>query len=322
MVVGLAGSLSAGTPAPYSVGMEQPHPQRWLGVLALVGCALLWSMAGPLIKTLNGGDLGGPVPGITIAMLRSLLGGAVFVPLAWRHRGTLSAVPLRWPVLGVATFTLMTACFVIANTQTEAANAIVLQYTSPIWVFLLAPLLLGERQHPRDVLWLLLAMVGVATILALQWQTDLPGLVIALGAGVGYGALTVVLRALARVHPTTVVALNFCGSGLLMLPFALLAGVSLSGPQWSLALLLGVVQMALPYVLFSWALARVPAQQAALIVLLEAVTNPILTWLVIGEEIPRATLLGAPWILGAVAGWIVQSSGRRPRPVPGGPPDR
>ena len=45
--------------------------------------------------------------------------------------------------------------------------------------------------------------------------------VIALGAGVGYGALTVVLRALARVHPTTVVALNFCGSGLLMLPFAL-----------------------------------------------------------------------------------------------------
>jgi drug/metabolite transporter (DMT)-like permease len=71
-----------------------------------------------------------------------------------------------------------------------------------------------------------------------------------------------------------------------------------------LVLLLGLVQFTIPYVMFSWALQRVPAYQAALIVLLEALLNPLLTWLIVGEPVPGATLIGGPLILLGVGIWL------------------
>jgi drug/metabolite transporter (DMT)-like permease len=192
--------------------------------------------------------------------------------------------------------------------MTAAANAIVLQYTSAIWVFALSPLVLGERAARSDFAWLLLAVAGIGVILALQWRTDLAGLLVALTAGLGYGALTVVLRGLRRVDPMVVVAMNFLGSAALLLPLAAWQGLSLTGGQWLLMIALGVGQMAVPYVLFSWALQRVAARHAALIVLLEALLNPVLTRAIIGEPIPTATLIGGPLILASVAGRIVWSA--------------
>lgn len=280
--------------------------QRWLGIAALVLCAALWSLNGPLVKLLSSERVGErAVPDIAIAAYRSLIGGLFFLPLAWSRRRSLAEAPPRWLVASLLTFTLMTACFVVATARTAAANAIILQYTSPIWVFVLSPLLLGESPRWRDAGWLALSMAGVALILAWQWQTDLAGLTIALTAGLGYGSLTVVLRRLRRVDPTAIVAWNCLGSGLVLLPWALWRGMELSGLQAALVLGMGVVQFALPYVIFSWALARVPAYQASLIVLLECVLNPVLTWLAVGERVPAATLLGGPLILAGVAGWIL-----------------
>ncbi|MFQ5806502.1 MAG: DMT family transporter [Phycisphaerae bacterium] len=274
----------------------------WLGVVALVGCATLWSLSGPLIKLL---DQAG-VSSITIACYRSLFGGVIFLPLGFRKRQTLRNVALGWPIVAVLTFTLMTSCFVIATTQTAAANAIILQYTSPIWVFLLSPLLLRERLRLSDGLVLVLAMTGVGIILFGHATSDAPVLLIGLASGLGYGTLTVALRGLRRVAPSTVVALNFLGSGLLLLPAVAIWGMfSLNGHQFVLVLILSVVQMALPYLLFSWALQHVEAHRAALIVLLETVLNPLLTYLIIGEPVPTATLVGGPLILLSVVGWLL-----------------
>ena len=286
----------------------------WLGVAALVVCALLWSLNGPLIKLLNAR---GGVSGEAIAAYRSLVGGIVFLPLAWRRRATLRGVGRAWPIGSLICFTVMTACFVKATTMTAAANAIVLQYTSPIWVFALSPLLLGVRPRWADGVWLLPAMGGIGLILAWQWDTDLLGLIVALGSGLGYGALTITLRGLRDVDPTVVVAINFVGSGLLLLPWGLGSGMAVGADQIWLILALGVVQFSLPYVVFSWALRRVQAHQAALIVLLEAVLNPLLTWLVVGEAIPAATLVGGPLILLGVVGWMAATwrSERRARLV-------
>lgn len=292
---------------------EPPRTDLRAGVAALLACAALWSLAGPLIKTLSSGEDG--VSGFTIAFYRSLFGGLVFLPLALRRRDTLRHVSTPWAMTTILAFTLMTTCFVVATTQTAAANAIILQYTSPLWVFALAPLLLGERARPSDVGWLLLAMAGVGVILALQWETDLAGLATALGAGFGYGLLTVLLRKLRGVDPSVVVAMNFLGSALLLTPLALAwGGLRLGGEQLLLALVLGIVQMALPYVIFSWALRRVPAHLAALVVLCEALFNPALTWLVVGEPTPPATLYGGALILAGIIGVILSAARRTGRP--------
>lgn len=285
-----------------------------LGVLVLILTASMWSLNGPLIKLLSAGGAG--LDGVTIACFRSLLGGLLFLPFAFRRRETLGHVPGRWLVATVATFTLMTAAFVIATTRTAAANAIVLQYIAPLVVFALAPVLLKERPRAVDAAALSVAMAGVLIIFALSPATDMGGLSIALLSGVGYGLLMLMLRLVRRVDPTAVVCLNTLGSGLLLLPAVGLFGTfSLSAWQWAVLAGMSVVQFALPYVFFSWAIRYVEAPKASLITLLETVLNPLWTFLFVQEVPPRATLLGGPVILAGVAGWMLLQW-RRPQPRP------
>ena len=302
--------------------------RQWIGVLALIVCAVMWSLNGPLIKLLDQAQ----VPAITIACYRSLLGGLIFLPLALRRRSTLCSASIAWRIGSVLTFTLMTSCFVIATTRTAAANAIILQYSAPIWVFLLSPLLLRERARLLDGMVLVLAMIGVAIIFFGHAKADTPALTIGLASGLGYGSLIVMLRGLRRVDPIVVVALNFIGSGLLLLPAVAVWGylaagrAELTGGQaaaiwaffaldaypFALVLALSIVQMAIPYLLFSWALQYVEAHRASLIVLLETVLNPTWTYLVVRERVPTATLVGGPLILLSVVGWMLLTWRRQP----------
>ena len=289
----------------------------WFGILVLVICAALWSLNGPLIKLLVETD----APGVTIACYRSLFGGAVFLPLAQRRFGTLRSVRFRWRIGSVVVFALMTVCFVVSTTQTAAANAIILQYTAPMWVFFLSPLLLRERFRLSDGSVLLLAMTGVAIIFFGHATGDVPALLFGLASGLGFGLVIIALRGLRRADPIAVVAMNFVGSGLLLAPAVVVWGTfRIASPQQlGLLLALGIVQMAVPYLLFSWALKHVEAHRASLIVLLETVFNPILTYLVVGEVVPAATLVGGPLILASVVGWMLLTWRREARSIsPGG----
>jgi DME family drug/metabolite transporter len=303
----------AGGPGGHSCGVSKPDRQadrRSLAAAALICCACLWSLNGPLIKLLYAEA----VSGWTIACYRSLIGGLLFLPWAWPRRGSLAAAGCFWPVFSVLAFTFMTASFCIATTMTAASSAIILQYTSPIWVFLLSPLLLHEKPGAAEGLVLLVAMTGVGIIFAGQHQTDAAGLAVALCSGLGYGALTVALRGLRAVNPLVVAALNALSSGvLLLLPVALWGGFGLAPRAWLLVFVLSLVQFTLPYVLFSWALQRIEAHKAALIVLLETVLNPVWTFLLVGERVPLPTLRGGPLILVGVAGWLLLSWHRQRR---------
>lgn len=284
--------------------------QATAGVIALLLAAMLWSLNGPLIKLANQatGDAAG-AHGLTIACYRSLIGGALFLIPGFLNRRSLAVVAPRWPIASVIAFTLMTACFVVATTMTAAANAIVLQYVSPLVVFLLSPLILSERPRWSEGVVLLLSMVGVAIIFIGNGGSQTAALTLALLAGAGYGALTVILRGLRGVHATTVVAMNFIGSGLLLLPVVLAMGIAEVPPkQLAVIALMAAVQFSLPYAIFQWGLQRVEAYKASLITLLEPVLNPVLTLLIVGEAIPPATLIGGPIILASVLGWLILSS--------------
>lgn len=325
-----------------TVADRKPRPA--VGVAALLLCAALWSLNGPLIKMLHDpaamhqvfARLGieplsaenadqvsvppgasRPAAGVSpwvIASYRSLIGGLFFLPLAWPHRRTLAKVTLRWRIASVLTFTAMTTTFVVATTMTTASNAIVLQYTSPLVVFLLSPWLLGERPAGREAAVMLIVLLGVAIIFLLGDHGDLPGLTISLSSGLWYGALTVVLRGLRTVDARVVVAMNTLFSGVaLLIVVAALGTFSVSGYQLAILAILGVAQFATPYLLFSYGVQHVEAHRASLITLLEVLLNPLLTWLAIGEKPPFGTLIGGPVILAGVVAWILLAARRRVR---------
>src|SRR5437773_11967619 len=105
--------------------VRKPHSAA--GVALVMLTAALWSLNGPLIKVLNApreGNRG--VSPLAIASYRSIIGGSILLPLAWRRRKSLGSTPPRWALFSVLTFTVMTFCFASATTKTAAANAIVL----------------------------------------------------------------------------------------------------------------------------------------------------------------------------------------------------
>lgn len=282
------------------------------GVILLVAAATLWSLSGALIKLLIE-DGQGP-HGVVIAWYRSLIAGLFLLPLAIGKMHTLRSNDpryARWPIRPASVwcalfFSGMTVCYVTAMTLTEAGSAILLQYTSNIWIFLLSPLLLGERPSLRDIWVLALAMTGVFIIFWGEGTSDLPGLVAALASGLFYGLLTLMIRRMKDCHSAAVSVVNNLGSALVILPIVLYLNATSEDPGMKLAVsgrslvllaLLGVVQFGLPYYLFTLGLARVPAYRAGLIVMIELVLVPLAAYIAVGEVMPPLRLIGGSLIL-------------------------
>jgi len=119
---------------------------------------------------------------------------------------------------------LMTVSFVVANTMTAPASVIILQYTSTFWIFGLSPLVLNERPHASDLWFLALAFGGVVIIFAgeafhadPQKRANMLGLMFALGSGLFYGLLTLMLRKLRHADSAAVTVFNNLGSAVLLL---------------------------------------------------------------------------------------------------------
>jgi drug/metabolite transporter, DME family len=123
-------------------------------VLRVLAAAALFSTAGTAIKATA-------MTSWQVAGLRAGIAGiAIFVLL----RETRFRFSARAALVGVA-YAATVILFVQANKLTTAANAIYIQSTSPLYILLLGPWLLGERARRSDLLFLAAILAGGAIIL-------------------------------------------------------------------------------------------------------------------------------------------------------------
>jgi len=280
------------------------------GVVLLLCAGVLWSTNGVFIKALHEQGL----HGAAIASYRSLVAAIFLAPFAIARRKRI-AHP-GWTLAAVALFTAMCASFVIATTLTTAANAIILQYTAPAWVFLFSPWVNRERAEARQWLAFGAAMVAVALIFGLQYQNDPLGLSVGLLSGLVFGSQVVVFRKVSGLDPVLLIFLCCAGSGLLLLPVALrMNGQMLTSTQVYWVVGAGVVQFGIPYVLYAAGNRGVSAQSAVLIIMIEPVLNPVWVFLMQGEVPHWSTIVGGVLILMGV-GYLSVTSTRPPRDLP------
>jgi len=260
------------------------------GRLLVVAAAVLWSLSGFFVKSPWLADLSG----LTIAFYRCLFAFVVLLPFVRLSR-------VRWhPVLlpMVGFFASMNLLLMWSMTLTTSANSILLQYTAPLWMFVASVTLLGEKVDRRNVAALVLGMVGVGVILAnFLGGAEAAGVLMGLGAGVSYGGVVVCLRVLREHDPFVLVALNHGVSALVLLPWVVGSGGLPGGDALLTLALFGIVQMALPYLLFTRGVRTVSPQEAGVIALLEPIVNPLWVFLLWGEPVATATLIGGAFIL-------------------------
>jgi len=270
--------------------------------LCLLAAAALFSTGGAAIK-------GTSFRGFELAGLRSAV--AVLAFLAFLPAARAKPRP-RELLVSLAYAATLTA-FVLANKLTTSANTIFLQSTAPLYVLLLAPLLLREKVRARDLVLLVAIAGGIACLFfdeqAPQATASDPALGnrLALFSGFTWALTMIGLRWLARGGTgTSALGAALWGNALaavLCLSAAGLRGELTLGSagltSWLLVAFLGVFQIGLAYALVSSAVRHLEAFEVSLLLLLEPVLNPLWTFLFQGERPGPLVLAGGALILGA-----------------------
>ncbi len=285
--------------------MSAGNPSLARARLCLILAAVLWSLGSVFMRLLREPlGLGLDEPLLTplqIAFYRGLFGGMVMLALVYRVE-----VTFRLPMLGmVAAFAVMSGVYLSAL-DGPAANAIFLQNTAPVWVYLFAVLAIGERGDRRGWLAVVLAAAGATVIVAGNWPRNLPSdfdgaqrnkqmlqLLLGLGSGVVYAIVVLFLRHLREHSAAWLVAINLLGSAAAIGLFVLMADGPTAFVGWATApsacqvmvlFVFGAFQMAFPYWLFARGLRTVSPQEAAIITLIEPLLNPVWAYLITPEK--------------------------------------
>lgn len=274
-------------------GATRDH-ERALALLAL--CGVLWSTAGVLIKLVDWNVA-------AIWSARSAIAALALWAIRRPSLARISAAEWRAACALAAT----TGLFILANKLTTAANAILIQYSAPIWVALFGAWLLGERASRLD--WLTIgAVLGGITLFFFEQLTfdHVAGNLVALAAGVAFAANAMAFRKVAlspgAAGPSDPLRPMFLGNligAALGAPFMLMsAPPGLTG--WTALVALGLVQQAAPYLCYAWAIRHATALEAMLIPVIEPILSPVWVAIVFGERPGPWALAGGAIVVGAV----------------------
>ena len=273
--------------------------KRFLAPVLLVITALLWSLGGVLIKSIDWPPMA-IAAGRSIAAIPVLLvcAGPAFAGLRRGRRQRFTFSPAQ--VGGAIAYAATVALFVFATRMTTAANAIFLQYTAPIYVAIIGRWYLGERPLPIDWWVIAVALGGIALFFLDRLTTSgFWGNILALASALAFASLVVFLRKERTGSPINSVILGNIIVGIAGAPFLLQAPLYQPRALW-LVLVLGVLQLGLSYALYAEAIKHVTALEAMLIPLIEPVLNPVWVMLALGERPGPWAIVGGALVLGAV----------------------
>ncbi len=251
--------------------------------------ALCWSLGGLLIKAVIW-------PPLAVAGGRGFI-AALF--LLATNRG-LKFHFSRAQLIGALGYAACTVSFCVATKLTTAANAILLQYTAPVWVALFGAWFLGERATRADWITIVVVLGGMTLFFADSLElTAVLGNTIAVLSGVAFAAMTIALRKQKDGSPVESIILGNLLAFLVGLPWIVQApALSVSG--WFSLITLGVVQLGISYWLYARAIKHVTALEAVLIPVIEPVLNPVWVLMMMGERPSKLALVGGAVVLTAV----------------------
>lgn len=274
--------------------------ERRKGLVAVVLAAILWSTGGVLIKLLS-------LPPYTILGLRALFSAALFAML-FRE----SVLKFSWNILLVAAFNAaLVTTYVVSMKLTTAANAIFLQYTAPVYLILLEPLLFRFKLQRINILTVVVCLCGMALFFMGDLEIgDMRGNLLALASGVFLAGMMLAQRFNQPAHHEAAI---FQGNLLVALIFmpAVLQGPAPAPVEWGMLAFLGLIQLGLGYALFTYGLKRVPAFESSLLAMLEPILNPIWVLVGYGERPSFTALLGGAVIVGMLIVRVIIIEGRR-----------
>lgn len=266
-------------------------------ILEMLLCAALWSIAGIFIKLI-------PWNSIVIAGLRSLIAGLVMF-VYMRARG-IGFTADRRSLAGGTALCLTLTCFVAANKLTTAANSIVLQFTAPMFIVVFSALFLKKRFSRADVLAVVLTMAGISLFFFDQLTPGhLAGNCVAIFAGMAFACYYMSLEGASESQRMSAILIAHGLTFLVGLPFTFVYPPELSAAPVACILVLGVVQLGIPYVLLGRASGACPPLACSLLGAVEPLLNPVWVFIFDGEAPGLWALIGGVVVVATITVWCV-----------------
>ena len=263
--------------------------ERKNAIVLLLVAGAMWSLGGLLIKSI-------PWHPLAISGMRGGIAAIVIYAFSKNRKIIISFDK----ILAACFYTLVVTLFVISNKLTTAGNAILLQYTAPVYVALFGYVFLGEKSTLIDWITILILLGG----LTLFFLDDLSfdgylGNVIAILSGMSFAALTITLRKQKDNNPSDSILLGNILTLIIGLP-VIISETSFDLHSIILILVLGIIQLGVPYIFYTTAIKHVTALDAIIFPVIEPILNPILVFLILGEALGPWAFLGGSLVLGSV----------------------
>ncbi|MBQ0079029.1 MAG: DMT family transporter [Eubacterium sp.] len=285
-------------------------------MLLMVITAMMWSIGGIFIKLISWHPL--MISGARGIVSASVLGGYMVykkIPYKLCKESAGAAIGLA----ASATF------FVIANKLTTAANAIVLQYSAPIFILLITAIILKRALSRREIIVVGITMIGIVLFFLDQLSPGnilgnffgiLAGVFLALmfvSMGEGGDDDSIRMSGIFMAHALTAViglpiglyftmtAANAAGTGSVN-------GLGIAPIEIVYVLILGIFQLGIPYVLYAIASKDCPPLACSLIGMLEPLFNPVWVAIFVGELPGMFALIGAVIIIATVTWWCISDA--------------
>jgi drug/metabolite transporter (DMT)-like permease len=206
---------------------------------------------------------------------------------------------------GAVAYAVTVILFVVSNKLTTAANAIVLQYTCPVYVAVLAGIMLGERTSLRAWIAVFFTMAGMILFFFDKLTPGgMWGNILSIISGLSLAFLVIFLRRQKNSSPVESILLGNIITVIVCVPFILKSPIPSARGIAALAIL-GIFQLGLSYILYAFAIKHIPALEAILIPIIEPLLNPLWVYLLIGEKPGLWALAGGAVVLVSVTAYSV-----------------
>jgi drug/metabolite transporter (DMT)-like permease len=282
---------------------------KFLGYLYVAAAAVIWGSNGVIVNLV-------PYDAYTVAFFRVVFASLTLLPvvLLTKKREVMSAAR-HWKImLSLGCLLALGWALLFHSMKLIAiANAVLLNYTAPIFVALLAPLVLKEKLEKSTLLALAVSVAGIAAISYQQnlrisdpGGFELLGIILGLLAGLAYAGFVIVSKkALSSFSSLVVAFYSYCVASICLLPFVIGTDFSPDLAPWMLLLVLGILNTAFAVTLYLKGLGMIKAQKAVILTYFEPASAVVFGFLYLAQPPTPLMLVGGFLIL--VAGYIVAS---------------
>lgn len=256
-------------------------PLHRKGLIYISVTAFLWSSSGLFIKVLT-------LDAFQISFFRSSVAALTLVVITFlKYRKITFDFDYR-TILASVFYSGILIFFVIANKLTTSANAIFLQFTAPIYLLFLEPLVLKTNFKKRDLITIIICTAGMALFFAEKLEIgSIYGNLIAICAGICFALFSLFIKWKRKLGNSNTIISVIYGNilvSLICLPL-IFDGQMPTMAQSAVLLYMGAIQIGLSYFIFNIGIKYVSATESLIIAMLEAIFNPI--WVFLGvREVP------------------------------------